>query len=76
MRPRDLFLSAALAAMAWTPSLSQSNPQSTPRFGITGGANLATLTSSFSRTRQIAPASRPASWPCFLYYRASQSNRS
>jgi len=44
MRPRDLFLNAALAVIAWTPSLSQSNPQSTPRFGIIGGANLATLT--------------------------------
>jgi hypothetical protein len=44
MRPRDLFLSAALAAIAWTPSLSQSNPQPTPRFGIIGGANLATQT--------------------------------
>jgi hypothetical protein len=49
MRPRDLFLSAALAAIAWTPSLSQSNPQSTPRFGIIGGANLATLTGSFGQ---------------------------
>ena len=47
MRPRDLFLNAALAAMAWTPALSQSNPQSTPRFGIIGGANLATLTGSY-----------------------------
>ena len=46
MRPRDLFLSAALAAIAWTPSLAQSNPQSTPRFGIIGSANLATLTGS------------------------------
>jgi hypothetical protein len=44
MRPHDWFLSAALAATAWTPSLAQSNPQWTPRFGITGGANLATLT--------------------------------
>ena len=44
MRPRDLFLNAALAAIAWTPSLSQSNPQSTPRFGIIAGANLATQT--------------------------------
>jgi len=47
MRPRDLFLNAALAAIAWTPSLSQSNPPSTPRFGVIGGANLATLTSTF-----------------------------
>jgi hypothetical protein len=47
MRPRDLFLNAALAAIAWTPSLSQSNPPSTPRFGIIGGANLATLTGNF-----------------------------
>jgi hypothetical protein len=47
MRPRDLFLNAALAAIAWTPSLSQSNPQSTPRFGIIGGANLATVTGSY-----------------------------
>lgn len=47
MRPRDLFLNVALAAIAWTPSLSQSNPQSTPRFGIIGGANLATVTGSF-----------------------------
>jgi len=47
MRPRDLFLSAALAAIAWTPSLSQANPQSTPRLGIIGGANLATLTGNF-----------------------------
>ncbi len=46
MRPRDLFLSAALAATVWTPSLAQSNPQSTPRFGIIGGANLATLSGS------------------------------
>jgi hypothetical protein len=46
MRPHDWFLSAALAATAWTPSLAQSNPQWTPRFGITGGANLATLTGS------------------------------
>jgi Outer membrane protein beta-barrel domain len=46
MRPRDLLLNAALAAMAWSPSLSQSSPQSTPRFGIIGGANLATLTGS------------------------------
>ena len=43
MCPRDLFLNAALAAVAWTPSLSQSSPQSTPRFGIIAGANLATL---------------------------------
>ena len=48
MRPRDLLLSATLAAIAWTPSLSQSNPQSTPRFGIIGGANLATQTASGS----------------------------
>jgi hypothetical protein len=47
MRPRDLFLNAALAAIAWTPSVSQANPQPTPRFGIIGGANLATLTSDF-----------------------------
>jgi hypothetical protein len=47
MRPRDLFLNAALAAIAWTPSLAQSNRQSTPRFGIIGGANLATLTGSY-----------------------------
>jgi hypothetical protein len=46
MRPRDLFLNAALAAIAWTPSLSQSSPQSTPRFGIIAGVNLATLTSN------------------------------
>jgi hypothetical protein len=38
MRPRDLFLNAALATIAWSPSVSQSNPQSTPRFGIIGGA--------------------------------------
>jgi hypothetical protein len=37
MRSRDLFLNAALAAIAWTPSLSQS----TPRFGVIAGANLA-----------------------------------
>ena len=43
VRPRDLFLNAALAATAWTPSLSQS----TPRLGFIGGANLATLTSTF-----------------------------
>jgi hypothetical protein len=46
MRPRDLFLSAALAASAWTPSLSQSNTRWTPRFGVIGGANVATLTGS------------------------------
>jgi len=44
MRPRDLFLNAALAAIAWTPSLSQSNRQSTPRFGIIGGAKRWLLT--------------------------------
>jgi hypothetical protein len=44
MRPRDLLLSAALAAIAWSPSASQSNPQWTPRIGIIGGANLATQT--------------------------------
>jgi outer membrane protein with beta-barrel domain len=44
MRPRDLLLSAALAAIAWTPSLAQSHPVATPRFGIIGGANLATQT--------------------------------
>jgi hypothetical protein len=44
MCPRDLFLSAALAAIAWTPSLSQSNPRSTPRVGIIVGVNRATLT--------------------------------
>ena len=44
MRPRDLLLNAALAAVAWTPSLSQSSPRWTPRFGVIGGANLATLT--------------------------------
>src|SRR4051812_37088167 len=43
MRRRDLFLNAALAAIAWTPSLSQS----TPRFGIIGGVNLATLSGDF-----------------------------
>jgi hypothetical protein len=47
MRRRDLFLNAALAAMAWTPALSQSNPQSKPRVGIIGGANLATLSGSY-----------------------------
>lgn len=47
MRPRHLFLNAALAAVAWTPSLSQSNSESAPRFGIIGGANLATLTGTF-----------------------------
>jgi len=46
MRPRALFLSAALAAIAWTPSLAQSNRQST-RLGIIAGANLATLSGSF-----------------------------
>ena len=46
MRPRDLFLSAALATIAWTPSLSQSNTRWTPRFGVIGGANVATLTGS------------------------------
>ena len=46
MRPRDLFLNTALAAIAWSPSLSQSNSQSTPRFGIIGGANLATVVGS------------------------------
>jgi hypothetical protein len=46
MRPRHLLLIAALAAIGWTPSLAQSNPAWTPRFGITGGANLATLTGS------------------------------
>jgi hypothetical protein len=51
MRPRDLLLNAALAAIAWTPSLSQSNPQSTPRFGIIGGANLATLTGQNASNR-------------------------
>src|SRR5215831_20016279 len=51
MRPRDLFLNAALAAIAWTPSLSQSNPQSTPRFGIIGGATLATLTGGVASNR-------------------------
>ncbi|HEV8446646.1 MAG TPA: porin family protein [Gemmatimonadaceae bacterium] len=50
MRPRDLFLSAALVAIAWTPSLSQSNAQSTLRFGVIGGANLATLTRSGSES--------------------------
>jgi hypothetical protein len=34
---------AALAAIAWTPSLSQLMP----RFGVAGGANLATLSSDF-----------------------------
>lgn len=42
MRLRDLFMSAALAAVAWTPSHSQSNPQSTPRVGIIVGVNRAT----------------------------------
>jgi hypothetical protein len=51
MRPRDLFLNAALAAIAWTPSLSQSNSPSTPRFGIIGGANLAKLTGYGSSNR-------------------------
>jgi hypothetical protein len=44
MRLRDFFMSAALAAVAWTPSRSQSNPQSTPRVGIIVGVNRATLT--------------------------------
>lgn len=44
MRTRDLFLNAALAAIAWTPCLSQSN---TTRFGIIGGANLATFAGSY-----------------------------
>ena len=43
MRPRDLFLNAALAAIAWTPSLSQS----TPRFGVIAGANLATISGGY-----------------------------
>jgi outer membrane protein with beta-barrel domain len=47
MRARDLFLHGALAAIAWTPSLSQSSPWPAPRFGIIGGANLATLTGSY-----------------------------
>lgn len=46
MCPRDLFLSIALAAMARTPSFSQSSSESA-RFGIIGGANMATITSSF-----------------------------
>jgi hypothetical protein len=54
MRPRDLLLSAALAGMAWTPSLSQSNPESAPRFGIIGGANRAT----FSRGMFENPSNR------------------
>jgi hypothetical protein len=53
MRPRDLLLTAALAAIAWTPSLSQSNPQSTPRLGIIGGANLATLTDFGNASNRI-----------------------
>jgi len=47
MRPRDLFLDAALAAIAWTPSLSQSNPPSTPRFGVIAGANWATISGGY-----------------------------
>jgi hypothetical protein len=43
MRPRNLFLNAALAAIAWTPSLSQS----TPRFGVIAGANLATISGGY-----------------------------
>lgn len=43
MRLRDLFLNAPLAAIAWTPSLSQSNPPATPRFGIIVGVNRATF---------------------------------
>jgi len=39
MRPRELFLNAAIAAIAWTPSLAQP----TPRFGVIAGANLATV---------------------------------
>jgi hypothetical protein len=47
MRTRELFLTAALAASAWTPALAQSTPPSTPRFGIIGGANLATFSAGF-----------------------------
>jgi hypothetical protein len=43
MRPRDLFLNAALAAIAWTPSLSQSSP----RIGVIAGANLATISGGY-----------------------------
>jgi hypothetical protein len=47
MHPRDLFLNAALAAVAWTPSLSQSNPTSTLRFGVIAGANWATISGGY-----------------------------
>jgi outer membrane protein with beta-barrel domain len=47
MHLRGLLLNGALAAIASTPPLSQVNAQPTPRFGIVGGANLATLTSTF-----------------------------
>lgn len=43
MRPRDLFLNAAIAAIAWTPSLAQSTLQSTPRVGFIVGVNRATF---------------------------------
>jgi hypothetical protein len=48
MGPRDLFLNAALAAIAWAPSLSQSNPPSTPRFGIIAGVNQASLPGDYT----------------------------
>jgi opacity protein-like surface antigen len=43
MRPRFLILSAAFAVGAWSPSAGQPTPAGPPRFGIIGGANLATL---------------------------------
>jgi Outer membrane protein beta-barrel domain len=47
MRLHDLLLNAALAAISWTPSLSQSTPQWTPRFGVIGGANWATVSGGY-----------------------------
>jgi len=44
MGSRALVLNAALAAIASAPVLAQANLQSTTRFGIIGGANLATFT--------------------------------
>lgn len=55
MRARDLFLGSALAAAAWSPCLSQSNPHSPPRFGVIAGANLATFSGDF-----LPKKSRPA----------------
>ena len=48
VRARSLLLNAAAAATAWTPALSQSTPQSTPRVGIIAGANRATISGGYS----------------------------